>query len=740
MIEHVSSHSLPSRQAATKRLAMWLAIASIVLPGLSSRAFAQVPVSTPAMALQEVRRLFQIAEADSALPLLEQAIKQLTGSRRPEDVDLLLEAFRLKAHASWLLNDQDAARAAFEELLKTAPGHTLPEGSETPARLRALFDSLAANMVGQLALTVTPDDAEVQLDSVVLAQRGSQVLKLVAGEHMLNIRRAGHEPLVQPVTITPGGIVAITLTLARTSAMLRFFTVPPDVEVLVDGRSYGVTHTSAAIGQFNAWLDEAKVSPDKVGMLEVELPPGDRTFEYRKSCHESHLDKRLVEKPADYNVGPVTLKRAIGTIQIDSAASDQRVFVNGDEKGPPPLTLELCKGRYSVEVRSPLGRSIDQLDVETDGKYPIQPRLRPTFAILSVSLFPSTFRSGSDLREEVQRVLNRAATVGFYVPPTTEVDAARQTEKLEADWLSFDRTRNPLTDAARNIVPAGRIAFSERLSRRLDVQGVAAITKASDTDFRRVFVTLLSAGSGEPDVLEVKLDEPKSIELALEKLGPNPAFWRPTAGLLLIDVVGRPGAVVAHVDAGGLAASAGLVAGDVITHVKGEPISSAVAFEELLAKAKINDSLPVQARDASNAAKQAVLRIGATPATISLKDQTLLFNKSVVELRLRRTTAAPADEPVARLNLAIALMRVRNWASALDELKHVTLPKGPGVSNGTVQYLLGLCYRELGQAAEADTAWQAALASEESLLTEDGPPIKDLIEKELKGRPARPGL
>ena len=50
----------------------------------------------------------------------------------------------------------------------------------------------------------------------------------------------------------------------------------------------------------------------------------------------------------------------------------------------------------------------------------------------------------------------------------------------------------------------------------------------------------------------------------------------------------------------------------------------------------------------------------------------------------------------------------------------------PRVGPGTVQYLLGLCSEELGNRAEADAAFKAAAATE-SLLTEDGPAVKDLV-------------
>jgi hypothetical protein len=69
----------------------------------------------------------------------------------------------------------------------------------------------------------------------------------------------------------------------------------------------------------------------------------------------------------------------------------------------------------------------------------------------------------------------------------------------------------------------------------------------------------------------------------------------------------------------------------------------------------------------------------------------------------------------------------------------VKLPEGPGVGNGTVQYLLGLAADNLGNRAEAEAAYKAA-AQSESWFTEDGPPVKEMAEgkvAELQRRPAR---
>jgi hypothetical protein len=47
-----------------------------------------------------------------------------------------------------------------------------------------------------------------------------------------------------------------------------------------------------------------------------------------------------------------------------------------------------------------------------------------------------------------------------------------------------------------------------------------------------------------------------------------------------------------------------------------------------------------------------------------------------------------------------------------------------------VQYLLGICADKLGSRSDAETALKAAAVSD-SLLTENGPPVKELAEAKL---------
>ena len=114
------------------------------------------------------------------------------------------------------------------------------------------------------------------------------------------------------------------------------------------------------------------------------------------------------------------------------------------------------------------------------------------------------------------------------------------------------------------------------------------------------------------------------------------------------------------------------------------------------------------------------------PALVTASDRFQPPNVTVATLRaLMATTTDQALLPIVRLNLAAASLRAGDSGEALALLKETMLPAGPGVSAGTVQYLLGEAALAQGDQVLARRAWEAA-SQAEGRLTDDGPSVKTL--------------
>jgi hypothetical protein len=221
--------------------------------------------------------------------------------------------------------------------------------------------------------------------------------------------------------------------------------------------------------------------------------------------------------------------------------------------------------------------------------------------------------------------------------------------------------------------------------------------------------------------------------LALQKLGEKHVLYQPSIGAVAIDVVDVRGVMIASVEPNGPAAAGGVKAGDVYTLAKGQPTPDVAALHAVLASAKAGERIVLQGNDGGTALREAAVQLAAAPRVVSMEDQTVLFNKLVIDLRERLVHAGGGpEEAITRLNLAVALMAVENFREAREHLERVDLPRGSGVSFGTVQYLLGVTYEKLDLLLDAERAWNEAVNSPTSTLTEDGPTVAELAAARLK--------
>ena len=233
-------------------------------------------------------------------------------------------------------------------------------------------------------------------------------------------------------------------------------------------------------------------------------------------------------------------------------------------------------------------------------------------------------------------------------------------------------------------------------------------------------------------MIELKVDSPESAARAQAQLDVAMQLLRPSIGLVAIDILDSTGPVVARVDKAGPAAAAGLSPGDTIVAANGKPVPDVGALTNALTSLAPDARLMLDTKDRAGLAKRPELKPVLAARALALTDQTVLFNKHLLDLRYRLASAGSTpEEPVVRLNIAIALMRLGNWTDARAELDKVRLPDGPGVSGGTIQYLVGLCYEAAGQFGEAEKAWALAAQQKEAILSEDGPLITEMAAAKL---------
>ncbi len=663
---------------------------------------------------QEARRLFDALDYERSVVALDQAITALQAAPATDATrnDRLASAYEMRARSKFGLGDPDGAKADFALLLKLAPNHAL-SGQVSP-RVVALFEETARDAVTTLTVSVTPATATVQVDGVAIS--GPGIVRVAIGDHVISAAQSGYSRATQNITTVAGSPSEVTLTLERVSSVIRVTTTPSDVEVRIDGVVAGKTVAASPSGA-------DALAGVSAPFVVADIPTGVRTVVLSRPCYVPVTQKVEVDRPNDYTVGPLTLQPATSTIAISANQPGAQVFVDGKDRGVAPVTVpDLCEGDHLVELRTKFGSYSKRVPLRAGSDASVEATMKPAFALVSTS-GSAAGASTQDVRLIVERAFGASQTVALIAPSVEDADKALKANQLSADWLATDASGRPVGASAQIAGPLRRDA-SMKLAETFRTQGVGSVTMVGPS---KVIIALLGAGSSTPDVLEVSLDNPASIAAAVTRLDSSLSVSRTALGIQLVDVA-DVGVVVTAVDP---AAGAGVQVGDLVKQAGGKPVSGATAVLDLVAARNPGDVLALDLAGTAGAAKRADLQVRPVPRLIGLSENGLLANRILLDLRARLEAATdPYQQSVIRLNMAVAMARVDDWAGALEELQRVKLPEQSGVGNGTVQYLVGLAAESLGNRATAETAFKVAAASS-SQLTETGPAVKELAEAKL---------
>jgi hypothetical protein len=685
----------------------------LLVLALCAPAFAQEPAD-----LVEGRRLFDALEYDQALPFLDRAISVLEpqASRDPASRTALISAFEMRARARFGIGNREGAVTDFRALLGLEPGFVLPEG--VSPRVVAMLDEVRVATIGSIELTLDPLDAQLVVDGVPRPV-GNGRLAVAAGAHTLRVSRLGYRPIDQPVTVLAGQNLPLRVALERTASVVTMVTTPPGAEVFVNGVSKGRTDPTVAPSTTAAVAAQLQVPVEQLAALVLtDLTTGTFDVEFRRDCYVTERRRISIGELGDLSVEPVTLKPSVGALVLESEPAGATVLIDGDARGEAPATIDgVCAGTHVIEFRSGVGRSVERISLEPGASLTIKGRVRPGFALLSDD--PG---GAADPRVAVERAFGAAETVVLYAPAADVLKEVITQSGATADWFGVGAL-----DAKPPIDLRERL---RRLAEGLGAQGLAWVQLVRPGG-NEVRLALLTPGSTEPDEITVTLDSPDSVKQALDRLQTPLVLTRGSLGATMIDILDVKGAIVMEVDAGQAAAEAGLTPGDLVQQLDGQPVESALDLESKLGSRQPGQQVTLGVRTRTGQSQSLPVVLRRVPALVTASDRFQPANVTVAALRaLLATMTDPELQPIVRLNLAAALLRAGDSAEALALLKDTTLPAGPGVSAGTVLYLLGEAALAQGDQASARQAWESA-SQAEGRLTDDGPSVKALATRAL---------
>lgn len=649
--------------------------------------------------------------------------------RSSEEIGVLAGALEFRGRAFFNLGQTDRTDQDFARLIRLDVRYRLDRERISP-KVIARWDAVRAGIVGILTVHVEPIGAELFVDDQV-AELGPHLEKdLLAGSHRIRISKEGFAPFETNVEVIADEVVRVTAALERNARDVRFFTIPSGVEVVVDGISLGVT---SGMG-----IDRARISAP---FLVPNLSPGPHKIHFAKDCFAASTARIEVvldrEGDAVQDFRPVVLEPSQADLAIRTTAGGS-IRMDGKEMGEAPRQMtQLCAGPRWIEVRLENGlRWFDRIDLQAGTSREVNADPRLTLVYLGIY---SRQRDGTvEVAAKGGLAADLRETGGFNLILPSEASSYRS-EQTAAFIQS--RVAETLSRADPEIWNRAGPIGAPVLKRAREELGADLLllgTRSSGGAGEEMNLFLYETGLPAPDRITLTgKGEGKQIKAFLTQLAGTRDLFTTWFGATTAGVSTQEGLVVLRVTEGGPAAAAGIRPGDEISAVDDRPIGTHREWIQRLRDARPGDSLRLRVEREGKSLDLSV-RLARTPRLLPGNRPDLLYTKMIAEFRLRaRTAAAAAEKNLLRLNLALAYLRFGEFEKAIEDgFRQAQLARGAGISFGTVQYYLGVSYRNLGNQSRAREALRRAAAeSDATLETHDGPLVSLRAARLLKDFP-----
>ncbi|MDP6433075.1 MAG: PEGA domain-containing protein, partial [Candidatus Scalindua sp.] len=181
---------------------------------------------------------------------------------------------------------------------------------------------------GSIAIESKPSNAVVYLDGEEVGKTPETLRSIVPGTHEVEVRMDSYEVWNKQVNIKPDKVKAITAVLQLKTCSINIISDVTDAKIYIDSEEVGTT-------------------PDTI----AGLIPRKYAVEVRMEGYE--IWSEVVEVEADKeNVLTVALQMMGGTISIESAPTNARIFLDGKEIDKTPKIIKnILPGKHLLEAR-----------------------------------------------------------------------------------------------------------------------------------------------------------------------------------------------------------------------------------------------------------------------------------------------------------------------------------------------------------------------------------------------------
>lgn len=731
-----------------KHISIILALAVIlcVPPGIAQEAapavfdFAKMEqVLKEAMELQSTQPQAVVEKLNPLMVELRQLRQK--GTLKADTSKIYQDALLLLMRTqSMLFAPDNEINSSFRELLVLNPKI---EDTIFNPREKQLLEKVRSTDTGKLSLQTNPPGCAVSYQGVEMGVTPLEI-PLVAGSYPLVLRKQGYLDQSFEAVINPSEILNLVRNLRRRAVDLPLSVNVAGALIFVNGQQVGS-------GQpYNNWL--ATVPPERqqdfaalVAQWKLDLaaanffkipetPIGETIkIEFRAPCYESlALNVSVKEQDVlDWNrpivalpeLRFVELKKDTGFVEISSKPPEGEVWIDGTLQGKTPMSKDLCSGMHRVQVLHRSGQYVREVNVRRGQAVKVQDDLKPAIAFLGVYAQKSESASSNPIVSDWETVAKRLSLrVSAFSDPQISVEEIEALSK-KGD-LSIQRLLDSKTsDSELDLIVKKTAAEVGHVDMILIAQ------RAGDRYLFRLYSTIHPS----PDLIDIPNLEEGSLNFLISQLNKaervGARLQLPVLGLDLLE--SPKGLTVLKAPAG---ANKAFVPGSVIRSVDQKPMSIK-ELRDYLSTRKPEQPVSFEVasgKDAATAVPVAI-RFAGAEYPWSMPDG---FSNSVFVMLRHLAESDPLSDlaKFASLSLARGLMLQGEWKLALETLAKINLePHKSGICPGTVLYLQGRCYDELGDRTLAESYYARTKDYPEATMgTPDGLLVPALAEQRIR--------
>jgi tetratricopeptide (TPR) repeat protein len=675
---------------------------------------------------QQAETQFNSADQGSSIPAFQNLIAQITeakikrGLTEPEQL-LLWKSLDYLGQGLYNDGRLDEAEQVFLKLTELNPNYNLNEDTVSP-KIIDFVKKIKTKNLGMLSISSEPTGAKLKLDGTDIGITDLTIYSL-KGDHDLEVSKPGFVPQKQTISVSAQKTEKLHFKLERTSSVGFFITYPKGVEVLLNGKRIGITGGDAA--ERSAQTATQMNLPPADFSAEFNIPDlqiGEYEVEFRKPCWETQRRKITIDKNDDYLFEPILLSPSYSYLNITADDDKANIFIDNEYIGiAPKQNLKVCSGKHLVKLKGPRGKYEKQVETRKDESLAIAAQLNPSLTFLGLLSDPDIQKTDLDkLKTEINSRLGSLKNLNFIdssnVPDRSALDEQLRAILEGINTNKPDKDRRAAIQEICNKVESDLLLFGFVPKERLQ---------------RTARLYFLSNWSSMADMRVIQVFEESDWTTLLGQLEYEEPLFQKRMGAQLIDTeIGSFPIVSRAVLNTSVQGSGPLAPGDILKAIGGKSVKNVAEAQSILKQLRKEEQINVTVERAS-VDSEVSIRLMESPMEIDFSNPALLYNRQLVAFKkVFNISINPLEKNVALLNMGLCHMHFGEFEAAFEELKQTQFSRAVGIGQGTVQYRLAQCYRELGYRKEAmESLTEAAKSLQNTIVSDDGPALTREVQR-----------